>query len=109
MSWNIVGSRNFFLKVKSNLGLDHVVHRTPKTSPEKLTLSVVEMQHLPDIEKTDSKKDTSCLKWTLYKGRRKVCVNLQTDTNKLNIVVDRNQNRLYLKDDELHVKVTEYQ
>ena len=55
MSWNIGDSRNLFLKLKSKLGLYHVVLTTPKTSPEKLTLIVIEMQQLPDIEKTDSK------------------------------------------------------
>ena len=87
MSWSIGDNRNLFLKLKSKLGLYHVVLTTPKTSPEKLTLTVVEMQQLPDIEKTDSKEQISRLKWTIYNGRRKVCVNFQTDTDKLNIVV----------------------
>ena len=82
MSWNIGDNRNLFLKLKSKLGLYHVVLTTPKTSPEKLTLTVVEMQQLADIEKTDSKEELSCLYWTIYNGRRKVCVNFQTDTHK---------------------------
>ena len=65
MSWNIGDNRNIFLKLKSKLGLHHVVLTTPKTSPEKLTLTVVEMQQLPDIEKTDFKEDISCLKWKI--------------------------------------------
>ena len=109
MSWNTGDNRNLFLKLKSKLGLIHVVLTTPKTSPEKLTLTVVEMQHLPDIEKTDSKVGTSCLKWTIYNGRRKVCVNFQTDTDKLNIAVYRRRNKLYLKDNEIDLKLTEYQ
>ena len=76
------------------MGLYHVVLTTPKTSPEKFTLTVVEMQQLPDIEKTDSKEELSCLKWTMYNGRRKVYVNFQTDTDKLNIVVYRSE-RIY--------------
>ena len=56
MSWNNGGNRNLFLKLKSKLGLYHVVLTTPKTSPEKLTLTVAEMQQLPDIGKTDCKK-----------------------------------------------------
>ena len=63
MSWNIADDRNLFLKLKSKLGLYHVVLTTPKTSPEKLTLTVVEMQQLPYIEKTDSKERISHLKW----------------------------------------------
>ena len=109
MSGNIGDHRNLFLKLKSKLGLYHVVLTTPKTSPEKLTLTPVELQQLPDIEKTDSKGEISCLKWTIYNGKRKICVNFQTDTDKLNIVVYRYRNNLYMKDDEVDLKVTEYQ
>ena len=63
MIWKIGDNRNLFLKLKSKLGLYHVVLTTPKISPEKLKLTVVEMQQLPDIEKTGSKKELSCLKW----------------------------------------------
>ena len=67
------------------------------------------MQQLPDIQKIDSKEEISCLKWTIYNGRRKVCVNFKTDTDKLNIVVYRYRNNLYLKDKEVDLKLTEYQ
>ena len=109
MIWNMGDNRNLFLKLKSKLGLYHVVLATPKTSPEKLTLTVIEMQQLPDNERTDSKEEISCLKRTIYNGRRKVCVNFQTDTDKLNIVVYRCRNNLYLKDNELDLKLSEYQ
>ena len=93
--------------LKSKLGLQHVVLATPKTSPKKLTLTVVEMQQLPDIRKTDSKEEISYLKWTIYNGRRKVCV--QTDTDMLNIAVYRYRNNLYIKDNEVDLKLTAYQ
>ena len=109
MSWNIGDNKNLFLNLKSKLGLYHVVLATTKNSPEKVTLTVVEMQQLPDIEKTDSKQETSCLKWTIYNGRRKVCVNFQTDTDKLNIVVYRYRNNIYLKDNEVTLKLSEYE
>ena len=89
MSWNIGDNFYLFPKLNSKLGLYHVVLTTPKTSPEKLTLTVAKMPQLPNIEKTDSKEEKSCLKWTIYNGRRKVCVNFQTDTDKLNFVVYR--------------------
>ena len=99
-----------FCKCQDRFGpFCHVVLTTQKISPEKLRLTVVEMQQLPDIEKTDSKEETWCLKWTIYNGRRKVCVNFQTDTDKLNIVVYRYRNILYLKDNEIDLKLTEYQ
>ena len=109
MSWNIGDNRNLFLKLKSKLGLYHVVLTTSKTSLEQLTLTVVEMQQLPDIGKTDSKEEISCLKWTKCNGRIKVCMNFQRDTDKLNIVVYRYRNNLYLKDNELNLKLSEYQ
>ena len=67
------------------------------------------MQHLADIEKTDSKEQISRLKWIIYNGRRKVCVNFQTDTDKLNIFMYRYKNSLYLNDNEVDLKMTEYQ
>ena len=54
MSWSIADNRNIFLKSKSKMRLYLFVLTTPKTSPKKL--SVVKMQHLPGIEKTDSEK-----------------------------------------------------
>ena len=36
-------------------------------------------------------------------------MNFRTDTDKLNIVVYRYRNNLYLKDDEVILKLTEYQ
>ena len=109
MSLNIGGNRNFFLKLKSELGLYHVVFTTPKISAEKLTFTVIEMRQLPDIEKTDFKEDTSCLKRTICNGKKKVCVNFKTETDKLNFVVYRYRNSLYLKDNEFDLKLTDYQ
>ena len=96
---------SFLLKTK--LGLYNVELRS-EDSPEKFTLTLVETQQLPDIEKTDSKNEGSCLKWTNYNGRRKLCINFQTDTDKVNIVVYRHRNSTYLKDTEIDLKLTEF-
>ena len=106
MSWNIGDNRNIFLKLKTNLGLYHVEHRS-KNSPEKIALIQVETQQLPDIEKVDSKDEISCLKGTIYNGRRKVCITFQTDTDKVNIVVYRYRNNTYLKETEMDLKLAE--
>ena len=66
MSWNIGDNRILFLKLKSKLRLYHVVLTTPKTSPEKLTLTVVEVQQLPNNEKADSKEEQPYLKMTIH-------------------------------------------
>ena len=109
MSWNIGDNRNFFLKLKTKMRLCHIELRSKsKDSPEKITLNLVETQQLPEIEKVHSKAEISCLKWTIYNGRRKVCINFQTDTDKMNIVVYRYRNNTYLKDTEGDLKLTEY-
>ena len=107
MSWNIGDNRNLFLKLKTKLGLYHVELKS-KGSPEKTTLTLVETQQSPDNQKDDSKDEISCLKWTIYNGRRKVCINFQTDTDKVNIVVCRHRNSTYLKDTQFNLELTEY-
>ena len=96
MSWNIGDNRNLFLKLKTKFGLYHVELRS-KDSPEKITLTLVETQQWPDIETSDSKDETSCLKWTIYNGWRKACINYQNDTDKVSIVVYRYRNSTYLR------------
>ena len=56
MRWNIGHYRNVFLNLETNMGIYQVALRTPKTSPKKLTLTVFEMQQLPDIEKKFQKR-----------------------------------------------------
>ena len=107
MSWITGDNRNIFLKLKTKLGLYHVELKS-KDSPEKITLTLVETQQLPDIEKVNSKDENSCLKWIIYNGGRKVCINFQTDIDKVNIVVYSNRNSTYLKDTEMDLNLTEY-
>ena len=109
MSWNIGDNRNLFLKLKRKLGLYHVELRSkPKDSFGEITLTLVETRQMPDIEKVDSKDEIFCLKWAIYNGRREVCINFQTDTDKVKIVVCRYRNDTYLKDTEMDLKLTEY-
>ena len=52
------------------MALYHVVHTTPKTSPEKLTLTVVETQQTQDNEKADFKEEVSYL--PIWNGKLKM-------------------------------------
>ena len=90
------------------MGLYHVELRKPRDSPEKITLTLVETQELPDFEKADSKGGFFCLELTIYNGRRKVSINSQTDIDKVNIVVYRYRNNTYLEDSERELTLTEY-
>ena len=80
----------------------------PNDFPGNITLTLVETQQLPDIEKVDSKDEIPCLKWTKYNHRGKVCINVQTDTDKMNIIAYRYRNNTYIKDNEMDLKLTEY-
>ena len=108
MSWNIGENRNLFLKLKTKLGLYHVLLNLTKNSPVKLTLTIAELQQLPELENLDTIDQISCFTWTIYNGRRKVCVNFKSDEDTLAIVVYRYRNNNYLKDTELRLKMTEY-
>ena len=109
MTWNIGDNRDLFLKLETKLRLFHFELRSePKDSPEKITPTLVETHQLPDIEKIDSKDEISCLKWTIYNGRRKVCINFKTDTDNVNTVVYPYRNNTYLKDTGMDLKLTEY-
>ena len=57
MNWSIGDNRNLFLMLKARLGL-YLVELKSKDSPEKITLTLVETQQLPDLEKADSKGET---------------------------------------------------
>ena len=107
MSWNIGDNRNLLFKLKTKLGLYHVELKS-KDSPKKFTLTLVETQQMPDIEKSESKDEIFCLKWTIYNGRRKICINFQTDADNVNIVVYRYPNNTYLKDTQMELKLIEY-
>ena len=109
MSCNIGVNRNLFLKSKSKLRLYHVLLTTPKTSTEKNTLTLVEMQQLTEIEQVDSNKGLSWIKWTIYNGRRKVCISFKTDMDKLNFLVYRYWNITYVRDTERELKLTEHE
>ena len=65
---NIGDDRNLFLKLKSKLRPFAVVLTKPKNSTEKVTLTPVEMQQLPDNEWSLSKNEIYCQKWTIYNG-----------------------------------------
>ena len=89
MSWINGDNRNLFLKFKPKLRLYHVVLTTPKKISRKSYTDCSLNATIARYWKTDSREELSRLKWTIYIGRRIVCVNLKTDTDKLNIVVYR--------------------
>ena len=67
------------------------------------------MQQFPKIGKTDSKTEVSCWNWTIYDDRRKICVTFKSDTEKLDIVMNRYQNSFYLEGNKNDLNTTEYE
>ena len=108
MSWNFGDKKNFSFKRKSKLGLYKIVLTTPKTSVKQLTLTIVEMKQLPDIEITDSKEELSRFNWTIYDCTKKV-LNFKTETDKLIFVGYCYWNSLYSKDNEVDLQLTKNQ
>ena len=106
MRWNIGKNRNLFFTLNTKLGFYRVVLATQKSSPTKITLTIAELQQLPELEQCNDK--ISCLKGTIYKGRRKICVGFQTHTDSVDIVVYRYCNNTYLKDTVIELKLAEY-
>ena len=105
MSWNIGENRNLSLRLKTKLGLYSVVLTTPKAPPTKITLTMAELQQLPELEQCED--ELPCLKWTIYYGRRKICVGFQIDRDKVDIVVYRYCKNTHLKNTEIQIKLAE--
>ena len=87
MSWNIGDNRKVFLKMRTKLGLHHVQLTSSEQTPKNVSLTIVEMQQLPEVGKFDSENEISCLRWIIFNGRRKVCVFCKTDTDSVGITV----------------------
>ena len=108
MSWNVGDNRNVFLKLRTKLGLSHVVLTSSEQTPKKVSLTFVEIQELPEVGKFDSENEISCLRWIIFNGRTKVCVFCKTDTVYVGIMVYRYHNNIYMTDSDIELKATEY-
>ena len=107
MSWNIGDNRNVFLKLRIKLGLYHVLLASSEQTPKKVSLTIVEMQQLPEVRKFDSENEISCLRWIIFNGRKKF-VFCKTDTDYVGITEYRYRNNMYMKDSDIELKATEY-
>ena len=85
-----------------------MVFTTPKSSSDKLILTVIEVQQFLRNSKSDSKDGFLFVKWAMYNVRRKVCVHFKTYTDHFKITPYRYRNKLYLKFNEIDLKLTEY-
>ena len=98
MSWNIGDDRNAFPKLRTKLGLYHVLLTSSEQTPKKVNLTIVEIQQLPGVGKFDSENEISRLRWIIFNGRRIICVFCKTDTEYVGITVYRYRNNMYTID-----------
>ena len=108
MCWN-TGYHKHLSQSKIKIGTLSCFTLNSKNFTKKLTQTEFEMHQLPDVEKTDSKREISCLNWIKYKSRIEVCGKFKTETVSLNIVVYCYRNSSNLKVNEVDLKLTEYQ
>ena len=95
---------SFWKKLK--LGALSCCTYNSKASPERPTLTVVELHRLSDFGKFVSEGEISWLKWTLDDARRKVFVISKTDADTISIGLLHQRNNLHLKDNEIDLKFT---
>ena len=74
MSRIIGDNRKVFLKLRTKLGLYHVLLTSSEQTPKKVNLTIVEMQQLSEVGKFDSENEISCLRRIIFNGRQKICV-----------------------------------
>ena len=107
MSWIIGDNRNVFLNLITKLGLYHVLSTSSEQTHKKVSLTIVEMQQLPEVRKFDSENELSCLRWLIFNGNIKVCVFCKTNTDYVGITVYRYRYNMYTKDSDIEFKATE--
>ena len=62
MSWNIGFLRNLLLKLHNKLGLFHYVI---EKKSQKISLTIIESQNLPNLQNLDVDSQISHFEWTL--------------------------------------------
>ena len=107
MSSNSGDNRNLSFNEKSKLGLSKVLLRNAKKyswkSYTKCSWNKLTTTHWKNW--FQRKMPSLFWKWTLNNCRRKMCVNLMTDRDKNNILVNRCRKTLHLKDNDIKVKM----
>ena len=86
----------------------HALPKTPKVSHEKFTLTLAENQYLTKIQKTDPDENFFARNGQ-KNGRWKVSVNSKTDTGKLKLVVCQHRDILFIKHNEVPLKMKDCQ
>ena len=79
MSWNIGFSRNLLLKLHNKMGFFHTFL---DEKSQKVSLTIIESQNLPNLQNLDVDSQISHFEWTLHNGRRETHIGYRSDTKK---------------------------
>ena len=105
MSWNIGFSRNLLLKLHNKLGLFHSVL---EEKSQKVSLTLIESQNLPNLQNLDVDSQISHFEWTLHNCRRKIHIGYRSDTKKNDLVEYRRSGNQWRNNQSLQLQREEY-
>ena len=105
MSWNIGFSRNLLLKLHNKLGLFHIVL---EEKSQKISLTIIESQNLPNLQNLDVDSQISHFEWTLHNGRRKIHIEYRSDIKKIDLLEYRKNGNQWKNNQSLQLQREEY-
>ena len=105
MSWNFGFSRNLLLKLHNNLGFFHIVL---EEKSQKISLTIIESQKLPNLQNLDVDSQISLFEWTLHNGRRKIHIGYRSDTKKIDLVEYHKNGNQWKNNQSLQLQREEY-
>ena len=105
MSWNIGFTRNLLLKLHNKLGLFHILL---EEKSQKISLTIIESQNLPNLHNLDVDSQTSHFEWILHNGRRKIHIGYRSDTKKIELVQYRRNRNQWKNNQSLQLQREEY-
>ena len=105
MSWNIGFSRNLLLKLHKELGFFHIVL---EEKSQKISLTIIESQNLPNLQNLDVDSQISHFEWTLHNGRRKIHIGYRSDTKKIDLLEYRRNGNQWKNNQSLQLQREEF-
>ena len=101
MSWSIGFSRYLILKLHNKLGLFHIAL---EEKSQKISLTIIESQNLPNLQNLDVDSRISHFKWILHNSRRKIHIGYRSVTKKIELVEYRRIGKQWKNNQSLKFK-----
>ena len=75
---------------------------------QKISLTIIESQSLPNLQNLDVKSQISHFEWTLHNGRTKIHIGYRSDTKKIDLVESRRNGNQGKNNQSLQLQREEY-